>query len=73
MLELRFKSMSLGSFSDGKFIISQVKASDQGTYECVARNILGIGQIATLNLTVLGMYGMRKIIQDVNKLSSHLY
>lgn len=53
LLELRFKGAPLGYFSNGKFTIAKVNASYQGPYECVARNILGTGQIATLNLNVL--------------------
>ena len=55
MFEILFKGLSrLGDSGDGKLTIQQVKASDQGRYECVPRNILGTGRIASLNLTVLG-------------------
>lgn len=51
-LELRFKNKSLGLFSGRMFTIEHVNASDEGMYQCVPNNILGIGQIATLYLTV---------------------
>ena len=54
IFEIRFKGLSLGDSGNGKLTIQQVKASDQGRYECVPRNILGTGRIASLNLTVLG-------------------
>ena len=54
VLELRFKNSSLGRFIDGMFTIEQVKASHEGIYECVPKNILGTGYIATLYLTVAG-------------------
>ena len=54
MFEIRFKGLSLGNSSNGKLTIQQVKASDQGRYECIPRNILGSGRRASLNLTVLG-------------------
>ena len=55
LYELRFKSVSLDNVSHGVLTIQKVRASDQGTYDCVPRNILGIGRMAILNLTVLGM------------------
>ncbi|KAL9964707.1 hypothetical protein ACROYT_G028383 [Oculina patagonica] len=53
VLELRFKNSSLGHFVNGKFTIDQVKDSDQGMYECLASNNIGVGTTAKLNLTVL--------------------
>lgn len=56
-LELLFDNSSLGFFINNKFAFENVNASNQGTYRCVPRNILGTGPEATLNLTVLGKYG----------------
>lgn len=56
-LELLFNNSSLGFFINNKFALTNVNASNQGTYKCVPRNILGTGPAATLNLTVLGKYG----------------
>lgn len=56
VLELRFKNSSLGYFIDGLFTIERVRASDEGKYECVPSNIIGVGRIATLNLSVVGKY-----------------
>ena len=70
LYQLRFKGVSLGHFSDGVFTIQKVRASDQGIYDCVPRNILGIGQRATLNLIVLGKYSERKFIFICNQLVS---
>lgn len=57
VLTLRFKNLVLGNFSNiGAFTIKQVKASDQGMYECVPSNIIGMGVTATLNLTILGKH-----------------
>ena len=55
-LELRFGNSALGLFDNGTFTLKNINASNQGTYECVPRNILGTGPTATLNLTVLGKY-----------------
>lgn len=63
VLELRLKNSSLGHFINGQFTIDQVEASDQGMYECVPSNIIGVGTTAKLNLTVLGKYGGRQKIQ----------
>ena len=56
-LELLFDDSSLGFFIHNKFALVNVNASNQGTYKCVPRNILGTGLAATLNLTVIGKYG----------------
>ena len=56
-LELRFGNSALGLFDNGTITLKNINASNQGTYECVPRNILGTGPTATLNLTVLGKYG----------------
>ena len=56
-LELLFDNSSLGFFINNKFTLKNVNVSNQGTYKCVPRNILGPGPEATLNLTVLGKYG----------------
>lgn len=56
-LELLFDDSSLGFFINNKFALANVSASDQGTYKCVPRNILGTGLAATLNLTVIGKCG----------------
>ena len=56
-LELRIGNSSLGLFVNNMLTLENINASNQGTYECVPRNILGPGPTATLNLTVLGMYG----------------
>lgn len=56
-LELLFDDSSLGFFINNKFALANVSASDQGTYKCVPRNILGTGLAATLNLTVIGRCG----------------
>ena len=56
-LELLFDDSSLGFFINNKFAFTNVNASNQGTYKCVPRNILGTGLAATLNLTVIGRYG----------------
>jgi len=53
-LELRFDDSPLGFFNNGRFTHKQLNASNQGSYGCVPRNILGIGPEATLHLTVLG-------------------
>jgi len=53
-LELRFNNTSLGFFKNGLFTLQRVNTSHQGMYECVARNLLGTGHKATLNLTVFG-------------------
>ena len=56
-LELLFDNSSLGFFINNEFALTNVNASNQGTYKCVPHNILGTGPAATLNLTVLGKYG----------------
>ncbi|XP_068733670.1 neural cell adhesion molecule 1-like isoform X1 [Montipora capricornis] len=51
-LELRFKNKTLGLFQNGNFSLQHVNISDEGVYECIARNVLGTGAIARLNLKV---------------------
>ncbi|XP_068741715.1 hemicentin-1-like [Montipora capricornis] len=51
-LELRFNNKTLGLFQNGKFSLQHVNISDEGVYECIARNVLGTGAIARLNLRV---------------------
>lgn len=55
-LELLFDDSSVGLFINNKFALENVNASNQGTYKCIPRNILGTGPAATLSLTVLGKY-----------------
>ena len=60
-LELRFKNKTLGLFQNGNFSLQHVNISDEGVYECIARNVLGTGAIARLNLKVQGV--LHEIIQ----------
>ena len=55
-LEVLFDDSSLGFLINNKFALKNVNASNQGTYKCIPRNILGTGPAATLSLTVLGEY-----------------
>ena len=56
-LQLLFNNSSLGFFINNKFVLTNVNSSNQGTYKCIPRNILGTGPAASLNLTVLGKCG----------------
>lgn len=64
-LELLFDNSSLGFFINNKFSLAIVNASNQGTYKCVPRNILGTGPAATLNLTVLVSPSIDYISQNI--------
>ena len=50
------------------FTIHQVEASHEGIYECVPKNILGTGYIATLYLTVAGKNAnsRQEILSELN-------
>ena len=45
---------ALASSANGTLTIRQANVSHEGSYECTPHNILGAGQTATINITVLG-------------------
>ena len=53
-LQLHFEHSPLGFFSNGRFTLKHINASNQGAYGCIPRNILGTGPEAALHLIVLG-------------------
>ena len=56
ILELHFNGVLLGYFTNGKYVMEKINATDRGLYECVARNILGISRIRFFHVNVLGTY-----------------
>ena len=54
-LELRFNNKILGYFYNGRFSLHRVNTSNEGVYECIARNMLGTGVSPRVSLTVYGM------------------
>ena len=56
ILELHFNGVLLGYFINGEYVMENINATDQGKYECVARNILGIRRITTFHVNVLCTY-----------------
>ncbi|KAM7440128.1 hypothetical protein ABFA07_010622 [Porites harrisoni] len=53
ILELHFNGVLLGYFINGEYVMEKINATDQGKYECVARNILGIRRITTFYVNVI--------------------
>ena len=56
ILELHFNGVLLGYFINGEYVMEKISATDQGKYECVARNILGIRRITTFHVNVIRTY-----------------
>ncbi|XP_067052633.1 neural cell adhesion molecule 1-like [Acropora muricata] len=51
-LELGFNNKILGYFYNGRFSLHRVNTSNEGVYECIARNMLGTGVSPRVSLTV---------------------